>query len=523
MQLRQPNRSRRAVPAMVPAPVGGLNARDSYAEMPATDAFQMDNWFPYNTSVDTRGGSLDFATGFGNPIESLEVYTAASSTKMFAFAGGNVYDVSAGGAAGTPLLTGRSSNKIQSCMFSNAGVQALLMFSGNDAPLWYNGTTLAALAITGLTGSQNTLYSPMAFKGRVYLAQQGQLGFYYLGVGAIQGAASYFDLSQQCLKGGGVAAIVSASVADTGVGPQDYAVFATTEGEYVIYSGTDPSNAANWGLVSRYYGPAPIGPKCWFKFRSDVYFITEEGILSLTEIRQLGDDNEDSGYITSKLGRAFTDLTSQYKSVQGWCGMLYPRGNALYVNMPMTSGPNGPYCQYVMNTNTNAWTRYLGLNALCWALFNRTPYFGTYDGRITQADTGFTDNGTPVNAVCRQAWNTFEGISLEIGQANKQFHFAAFTLAADGAPALACALNADFEDDQPSNTTSITPTPGATWDTATWDVDSWAGGAATQTLTVPVGKFGFTASIWMQAQSPASTVRWFATRVTLEKSNEVLI
>lgn len=520
-KYRKPNRGKRAVPVTLSAPTGGLNGRDNFSDMAHTDAFLLDNWFPSSTSVDTRGGSLNFATGMPAAVESVEVYTGATGSKMLAFSGGSIFNVTLGGVVGAALATGKTSNIVNTIMFSNAGAQFLLIYSGADQPLSYDGTTLAALTITGLTGSQNTIHCAMAFKGRVFLGQVGQLGFYYLGIGAIQGAASYFDLQQQCLRGGGLAAITSFSQESSGQGPQDYAVFVTTEGEYLMYGGTDPSSASTWSLVGRYYGPPPIGKKGWFKFRSDVYFITEEGILSLTQIRQMGGDAETEKYLTSKLGRQYTDAVL-YQGTQGWGGMMYPHSSALLINVPLTAANSGGYVQFVMNTNTNAWCRYTGWNALCWALFNRRAYFGTFDGKVILADEGFTDNGAQVQASCRQAWNTFDDTN-GMGEADKQFHFATFAMQADGAPAVACALNVNFEDDRPQNSSALGVPAGAAWDVATWDIDDWAGAPNTQNLSVPVGKIGYIGSLWMQAVSTAAKIRWFATRIVLEKTRGVLL
>lgn len=527
-KLRKPNRGRRSLPVTLGAPTGGLNGRDSLADMDPADAFQLDNWFPANTSVDTRGGSLDFTTGMPTAVESLEVFTGAAGSKMLAFDDGKIYDVSAGGAVGAPLLSGRTSNQTTSCMFSNAGSQFLLIYSGADAPLSFDGASLNALVITGLTGSQDLLLAGMAFKGRIFLTQAGQLGFYYLAVGAIQGAASYFDLQQQSLKGGSLAAICTFSQDSDGTGPQDYCVFATTEGEYIMYTGTDPSNASAWTLVGRYFGPPPIGRKSWFRFRSDVYFLTEEGVLSFTQIQQEGESASQDDYLTSKLGRQFTDLLAN-EATPGWDGMIYPRGMALIVNVPLTGSITGPYCQFVMNTTTGAWARYLGWNATCWALFNRRAYFGTADGRVVLADEGFTDNGMQVQATCRQAWNSFEdalrmeGQGLGGGDDDKQFHFASFSVQADGTPSIMCSMNVNFEDDPPQDGVMLAPTTGGVWDVATWDVDDWAGALSTQSLTISVGKIGYIASVWMQAASVAAKIRWFVTRIVLEKSKGVLL
>lgn len=520
-KFRPPNRGRRSVPVTLSAPTGGLNGRDAYTDMSPNDAFRLENWIPDNTSCRTRGGSLDFATGMPAAVESVEVYTGAAGSKMLAFAGGGIYDVTLGGAVGAPLATGKTSNVITSAMFSNAGSQFLLIYSGEDVPLSYDGTTLTPLVITGMTGSQDTLHSPMAFKGRMFLAQQDELGFYYLGLGAIQGAAAYFDLQQQCLKGGALAAITSYSQESMGTGPQDYALFVTTEGEYLLYAGIDPSNANTWEIVGRYYGPPPIGRKGWFKFRSDVYFVTEEGVLSFTQIRQMGEENAETTYLTGKLGKLFSD-TTKYQATHGWGGMIYPRGSALILNVPLTSAANGPYTQFVMNTNNNQWCQYTGWNALCWTLFDRRAYFGTYDGRVVLADEGFTDNGTEIRCIARQAWNTFDDEN-GMGEADKHFHVVSFSMRADGAPSIACSLNVNFEDVQPQFSSPITPPGGAEWDVATWDEAEWAGDAVTQNVSVPVGKLGYIASPWVQAVSTAASIEWFASRIVLEKTSGVLL
>lgn len=514
VKTRPPNRARRSIPKLLPAPVGGLNGRDSIAAMPIQDAFLMENWFPKNTHVEIRGGTENYVTGFSHPVESLEVYTGAAGSKMLAFSDGNIYDVTAGGLPGVPLAGGRNSNRVTTAMFSNAGSQWLLIYSGQDQPLGYNGVAITPLVITGMTGSQNTLYGPHVFKGRVFLAQFQELGFYYLDIGAIQGAATFFDLSQISLKGGSLAAITSFSQQDTGVGPQDYALFVTTEGEYILYAGTDPADPDNWALVGRYVGPAPIGTGSHFRFRGDVYFVTKEGILSFAQIRQGGESAETDDYITAKLGVHYDRLT-QYISTHGWKGMIYPGGGMLIVNIPLTGAISGEYRQFAMNTDTNCWGAFKDIKSICWTLFNRRPYYGTYDGRIVLFDEGTTDNGAEVFATARQAWNPFDA-EQGVGTMDKQFHFVSIALKADGEPNVACNINVDFEDDQPPQVGFITPNPGAIWNLATWNVDYWAGSAVIHNVLIPIGKIGYVASIWLQAGSFASKVHWLASRVLYE-------
>jgi len=522
MALRRPNRGRRSKPVTLPAPIGGLNGRDGLADMPATDAFVMDNWYPYNTTVDTRNGCQNHVTGAAAAVESLAVYAGGASSKMLGFSNGSVYNVSSAGAIGAAIVSGKTSNKITSTMFSNAGSQFLIGLTAADAPFSYDGVSYTALAITGLTGSQNTLHCVHSFKGRLYFAQKDQLGFYYLAVGAIQGAASYFDLAQQAKAGGYLTGIASFSSQGTeGTGPNDYIVFMTSEGEYLLYAGTDPASAATFQLVGRYYGPPPIGRKGWFNYRSDLYIISAEGIISFTQIREAGQEGVDTKYLSQKLGKAWTALTPN-STTHGWAAVLYPRSGMLVVNAPATSSPAGAYYQFVMNTSTNSWARFVGWDGLCWCVFNGRLYYGTYDGRVVLADEGTIDITTEIKCDCRQAYNYFDD-GNGMGDADKHFHFATFVVQADGTPPIAAELCVNFEDDQPDYAGSLTAVVGALWDVATWDVDFWAGDAITQNFTVTFGKIGYTASIWLRTTVRSAPIKWFATRILLERGQGVVL
>jgi hypothetical protein len=54
----------------IPSPVGGLNDRDSIADMPISDAALMVNWWPYPSYLGVRKGSASHVTGFPAPVEA---------------------------------------------------------------------------------------------------------------------------------------------------------------------------------------------------------------------------------------------------------------------------------------------------------------------------------------------------------------------------------------------------------------------------------------------------------------------
>lgn len=507
---------------MVLPPIGGLNGRDGLANMPPEDAFVLDNWFPDLTTVNTRLGYTQFASlDSGAAIESIEVWAGGNETRMWIFAGGEVYALPPYATlpfpkvipAGPGLFTGRNSNRASSAMFSNAGETIMVAVTGNDPPIGVGapGGFLATLTITGLTGSQNLLHGVFGFKGRLYFAQKDQLGFYYLAVGAIQGAASYFDLNQQAKAGGYLLGIAGFS-RDSGNGINDYIVFMTSRGEYIVYAGTDPSNAANWSLVARYKSSPPIGRKGWFNFRSDLYIISEEGIVSFAEIMSNGENGEDTKYLTSKLGKNLTDLVT-FKNTHGWTTTTDPVHNQLIINVPASDTISGTYYQFVMNTSSNAWCRFKGINAICWAQFatalptnaNTQSYavFGTNDGKIFIANSGYTDNGTAIVCDARQAPNYFADQYVSAAT-DKHFHFGTYVLESSITPAINVSLSVNFETEAPTFIQNMA-------------------GTGIENITVPFGKLGYVASTWLQTTISTGSVRWYASRVITENSDGIVL
>ena len=514
--FRRVNRNMRDKPFTLTAPIGGLNGREGQANMPAEDAYQLDNFFPGTTTVDVRKGTTIFATAPASAaVNSLEVFRGAVSEKLLCAVNGAVYDIS-GGAFGAALVSGLTSTVLTSCMFSNAGSQYLICLTGADQPFAYDGAAYTALTITGLTGSQNNLHCVFAFKERIYLAQKDQLGFYYLAVGAIQGAASYFDLSQIADRGGYLAGISSFSQ-DAGNGPQDFIVFMTSQGEYIVYSGYDPSTVANWSLVGRYYAGAPIGRKGWFKFADDLYVMTTEGILPFKVIMSRGNIDENEKALTAKLGSFYTDLT-EYSTQHGWSAVVYPRSNMLVVNVPDSTVSTTK--QFVLNTVNYKWCRFTGLNGLSFAVYNNRLYFGNSVGQVFLADEGYSDNGSPIVCTCRQAYNYFDN-GYGMGDRNKLFQFATIVIGTDGAPTVNFGMNTNFEEVTYEEITDYGDP--AYWDYAVWDDSYWGDGVITRSLTAPIGMFGYVASVYLQVTVDNEYFKWYATRIAAEAAEGLSI
>lgn len=140
MLQSQVNRKQTAQIVSLPAPVGGLNARDSYAAMPPTDAVVLSNFFPTPSYLAVRNGFANWVTSIPSAVHTLACYSQAGGTrKLFAVAGSNLYDVTTQGALGSAVVSSLSLDWWQFVNFGAGGNQYLVMVDGADPMLLYNG------------------------------------------------------------------------------------------------------------------------------------------------------------------------------------------------------------------------------------------------------------------------------------------------------------------------------------------------------------------------------------------------
>ena len=148
--------------ASVPAPVGGWNGRDSLAQMDATDAVQMVNWYPTPTDVTMRKGYTVVSTGITGAVHSLMNYNKATSGyNLFAAAGTVIYDAKPSPA--TSVFTDITNDKFQHVNITNTAGHFLVACNGVDPTLIYDGTawfkvatTTTAQTISSITKSGTT-------------------------------------------------------------------------------------------------------------------------------------------------------------------------------------------------------------------------------------------------------------------------------------------------------------------------------------------------------------------------------
>lgn len=491
--------------ASIPAPVGGWNARDSFANMKPTDAVTLENFFPSVSNVVLRGGYTRYATGLGSQVETLMAYSSGTASKFFAIAGTKIYDVSSSGAVGAAVVTGLSNARWQYANITTAGGSFLIAVNGADDAILYDGSTWSNPSISGVTAS--TLDNVVLFKHRLWFHQKNTLKAWYLPTDSIGGTAQPFDLSSVATLGGKLIAIGTWTV-DAGYGADDNLVFVTSKGEVIVYRGTDPASASTWSLIGVWTLGAPVGNRCMIKYGGDLLLLTLNGLFPLGQTLQ-SDRVDPTVALSDKIQGAIASATSIYKDTFGWQVVFSPLNNAVFVNVPFSVGAQQ---QYVMNTITQAWCNFTGWAANCWEIYNDTPYFGG-DGYVGKAfDSGYADNATDIATNALQAFNYFGSRGVK-----KYFTRARPSIFTNGTPSTSLGMNVDFNTANVSAPLSFSQTAYGVWDSGLWDVAIWGSGLEITNNWQGINGLGYCGGVNLKTASQGVQIEWASTDVVYQK------
>lgn len=294
--LRQAVRGQRyqaqAKSKTVPAPVGGLNARDALANMPPTDAIILDNVFPRPTWVEPRGGSATAATFTGN-CETLSAYNALSGTNQLYGAVNNtgtcaIYrmDGLSGGAVGTPVVGagGNNNTAITSArwdytQFGTGALESLVLTDGADTPLMFDGTTWWPLSsvtatITNITQAASAVVTVNTVSGSNPFTGVNQASF-----SGVVGMTQINGLTGTITARGGVSGAWTITV---NINSSAFTAYGSggTVNQFTLTGGPDVNNAGLW-TVTRYKN------RLWFiqKNTMNVYYLPQNVIAgALTQL-----------------------------------------------------------------------------------------------------------------------------------------------------------------------------------------------------------------------------------------------
>ena len=490
--------------ASLPSPVGGWNARDSIANMDLLDAVQLTNLFPNVNNVILRPGFTKYATGLPGQVETLIGYSSGETNELFACVGTEIYDVTAGGAVGAAVETGLTNAQWEYTNVTTPAGGFIYAVNGIDSPLLYDGTTWSNPTITGV--DDTTFTNITTFKNQVWFTQKETLQAWYLPTLSIQGAAEYIDMSAVAQLGGYLVSVGTWTI-DAGYGVDDNLVFITSNGEVIVYAGTDPSDATKWALIGVWRTGRPIGKRCLIKYGGDIVALTYNGVYPLAASLQ-SSRLDPRIALSDKIQGAFARSAQLYGDNFGWQMIFDPTHNALTVNVPVATGQQE---QYVMNNITKAWCNFTNWTANCWEIFNNEPYFGG-DGFVGHAwDESYADDGANIKTVAQQAFNYFESRGVK-----KYFTRARPSIFTNGIPTVFIGMNVDFEVQDAAASVEFTPTSSALWGVALWDEALWGQNNVINNNWQGITGIGYCGSTQFQSASQGVTLLWASTDIVYQ-------
>jgi hypothetical protein len=503
----------------VPAPVGGLNARDSLVNMAQTDAIIMRNWWPQPYGVSIRKGYQAWTTGLPATVHSLASLAGQDGSQLlFAWANTAFYNITATGVAPAATFSGLTNAPWQWVQMGTTAGQHLIAVNGNDDGIYAIGVTTGRLVLgNGITAYTWAGLDPKdavqvtVHQSRLWAVERDTASAWYLPTGAVYGTFLEVDFGP-LLSRGGFLLFVTTWTLDDGNGTEDHLVALSSMGEAVVYAGTDPNDPTKWSLVGIYYLGAPVsGRRTYAKAGGDLIVLTQQGAVSMNEtLISTRVDNAAQKLKTDKIQFLISEVSSLYSTLSGWQVSYFPQVNMLMLNVPTTV--DGGNIQLASNQLINSWTQFTDMDAAVWVNHNSQMFFGDFAGNVWLAWSGTTDgvglDGTGGDGILAEAQQAYDYFGSPAYQKQAGLYRPNFVVTIP--INFYSTIVYDFKSPAFVVPDSVAPISGSLWDVGLWDVATWSGGALVQRAWIQARGVGSAASIQLSARSTGE-VLWVTT------------
>lgn len=446
-----------------PAPTAGWVQSGNVVTARKDQAEVLDNFIVTSQGARLRGGITE-TDDAGAAVTRLFTYKSGTET-MFAATAGNIYDATDVAGGSLRVVT---SGDFSTTQISTAGGEFLVGVNGADTGFSYNGTTFSDLALTGV--SEDALDQVWLFKERLFFVEGGTQSAWYLPVESIGGTATEINLGSVFAKGGVLLFGATWSL-DSGSGLDDVCIFVSDQGEVAVYEGTDPASASTWSLVGVYEIGKPLNKHGWFRAGGDLAILTEDGIIPISEALRKDRAALQASALTFPIEDAWKDAIANRTASYPISATLWQSGTLLLVGTPATE--NGVQVSFAANARTGGWSRILGWDVRCSAVYNDELYFADNAGKIYKADTGGTDAGTAYSGYYVPKFQDTDRLNSTVS--------ASVTYRAPAQLTFNLYAHADYQVDAMAVPVPSTTESGAAWGTFVWGTDVWGGSTGENT------------------------------------------
>jgi hypothetical protein len=505
---------------VVGVPFKGLNTRSPYGSMLPNEAIALNNVIVESVGIRTRKGYTEWCTALpgtaapavrsilsyypatysNSPQARSDFYTDISKVgvtaplsnsgtgpgQVFAAQESFIYDVTAGGTgpfvpeAGVAGLTAYWNG----VNYQNIAGNFLLIANEGGGYAIYDGTswTMPSFGVgAGQVGGVNpaNIAWVTTWKDRVWFIERDTTFGWYLPPGQITGVATQFDFGTQMDHGGDLRFLGGWTV-DGGVGTDDYLVAIGSQGDVVIYKGTDPDDSTTFTLHGVWYsGPLPAGRRAVEASGGDINILTQFGLMPISKLLQPTHlAAQFQQHLSYNIDPLIAVLMRQYSTLSGWQIISLAKEELILIRLPELIGTAVENSWIAYKTTTQTWSILSSLPYSHITNIGHLAYAGTLDGRIVRAFEGPLDNalldgtlGLPIKCRVTPAYNDLGAPGL-----NKILLMVRPFFLSYQAPSVKLLVLANYSTPE----FVIVPTVpedkvGDLWDVGRWDVGRWGG------------------------------------------------
>ncbi len=313
------------------------------------------------------------------------------------------------------------------------------------------------------------------YKNRLFFAQTDSMNAWYMvDVDSIGGNVDVFPLSGIFGQGGSLmfgSAWSLDSSGDSGLSEQ--CVMVSNQGEVAVFQGSDPGGVlGTWVKAGLYRIGKPLGRKAFMRGGGDLAIATSVGLVPLSKAIALDITALNVASVSYKIADAWGDAVT-LRGGNRWQCQIWPEGKMAVVAPPDVVGSSDPV-MFVSNTETGAWARFTGWEALCMETFRGQLFFGSTQGRLFIANVGGNDDGATYSGAVMPLYEDMgSASSLKVaklararGKSNVAVNDKVDT-------------RIDFDMNVPNAPDATTLSASNTWGTGIWDQTIWGGSNAT--------------------------------------------
>lgn len=511
--------------AVIPAPIGGMNTVDAGSMLGALKCTYAYNLIGGEFGLRSRLGFREWCTGLTGGDTTVRTMislagslSAGSQNRLFACTPTGIWDVTDSSDAPTEVISflssaGKAGFGAWTVATNAAGARFILYTDEvNGYYVYTESTDTWAKIAMGGGGTEISGVDPATFvhvhiwKSRVWFTQKDTGTAWYTDVSAIYGVVTAFHFGSQMRYGGGLRGLWSWTY-DGGAGIDDALVGVSDGGDVVIYVGTDPDDVTTFGLKGRWsVGSIPAGRRICIDSGGELLILTGVGVLSLSKLVAGGSVDDERLYETRDISNEFSQLVSQYGTLNGWALQVHPTDNALLILVPQADGSET--IQLAMSIATRGWFRYRDLPILSAAVFEGGLHFGTADGRVC-VNTGYVDEVllSDPNTYTAVDWSLLTAFrDLGNGRRKQMKLIRPTIISLSTQPAVSVEARYNYDMTEPDAPALNPSAAGEGWDVGVWDTAVWGGAYNTSRNAWGASGMGVDVAVAIRGKAVSRTV-----------------